>query len=446
MRKPDVTVAVLGAGPAGLIAARALATSGLDVVLVDGGTPPGRHFLESFPASGAPLAEDIGILALLCAASDGPAASMHLSWRDVPENRRYEGEGPLLVDRAAMHVALHQEAIRAGCRMMSARVRSVRTDLAGVEVTLDAGRLTANLVLDARGRVARHHSGDDLVALPFQAAAPVPPHRMFLEAQEDGWLWAASTANDTLHGAVFVPSRRLAGIAADDRHQLMAALVSEMSLVSEVRHQQAGRPVAAGFSAVADPLVTPRHILIGDAAIARDPIASHGVVHAMRSGVQSAIAARTILDEYGDGRAARAFLRHKHEQTVLAARLATDAAYTDQSLHDTAFWQERRRKEARPAPIAFTKEDLVSAQLTRAPVLHEDGIRWAPAISLPSKADFFISHGTVTAVDVAAATRPAASLETIAMRLARSHDIRCVAEVIDQLCAGGAFAQASVAA
>ena len=446
MHKPDVTVAVLGAGPAALVAARSLAAVGVDVAIVDGGAPAGRHGIESSPASGAPLAAEIGMLELLCSVSDGPAASMHLSWRDATEQRIFEGEGPLLLDREAMHAALRQDAITKGCKLIASRVREVRSNRLGADVLLETGRLTAELVIDARGRVARAHAGDDLVALPFQAMAHENPHKMFLEAQVDGWLWAASTPGDSLHGAVFLASNMLAGTTQETRNGLVVAALSGMRLVSGAQLHQMGRPVAAGFSAADEPVAAARHILIGDAAIARDPIASHGVVHAIRSGVQAAVAACTILDKQTDSRAALAFLRHKHSQTVQAARIATDAAYADQSLHDSAFWRQRRKELVRSAPANTSDVVPVAIELTRAPVLNEDRIRWAPAIALPETSDFFIAHGTIKAVDVAAASRPAASLETIAKRLARSHNIRCVADVIETLCAGGALPQAGVAA
>lgn len=437
----NVDVAVLGAGPAGAIAARQLGRAGVDVLLIDPFMPRAGHAMESFPASGAPLTEEIGLLGLLCDTSDGPAAAMHMQWRDQPEVQTFEGGGPLLLHRDLSHARLREAALEVA-KSLIARVRSIAPTATGAQVVTDAGTVHCRMVLDARGRSAVRRPSADLIALPFTARGAPHAHTMHLAALEAGWIWAVTQADGTAHGAVFQRAATLAGLCLSKRAQYAAHVFAHAEMFRDLSTVETGRPLAAGLSIVDDPVVSDRHIVIGDAALARDPIASHGLVHAMRTAVQAAIAVRTILDPATDTRAALRFVRHKHAVAAAAARRATEQAYRDQSMYSTAFWQQTGSAPQPPAMIGADASGVVSlaTPLTRAPVLETDRIRWAPAISLPGTADFITAIGPITALEIAAACRPAASLHEIARRLGRQHSLPVVFEVLEKLTLGGAFA------
>ncbi|WP_281993276.1 NAD(P)/FAD-dependent oxidoreductase [Sulfitobacter geojensis] len=445
MRKSSVQVAVAGAGPAGAIAARQLGLAGLDVVLIDPFVTPAGHLIESFPASGAPLAEEIGLLAAICDVSDGPAEAMRMAWRDVPETRAFEGGGPLLLDRIALHEKLRAEALR-HVAPLQARLRGVVTSGRKVELSTSAGTIRCDMLIDARGRQAQKRAASDVTALPFSAVNDLPPHQMWLEALPDGWVWACSLGGGVVQGAVFQRAAVLAGMRGPARAAYVADCLAGTDTFVGARGIDAGQPAAAGLSATADPLVSERHILVGDAALARDPIASHGLVHAMRSGVQGALAVLTALDRDCDSHAAFSFMRDKHREAVAAARLATQRAYADQSRFETPFWATCVPPRVIPdQPDIGQGAVTLAAPLTRAPVLENDRIRWRPAIELASTDSFLTGSGSITALDIAAACRPAASLPEIANRLGRQHDMPAVFEVLERLTLGGAFVQAAVA-
>jgi hypothetical protein len=199
--------------------------------------------------------------------------------------------------------------------------------------------------------------------------------------------------------------------------------------------------VAAGLGAVADPVPDPRHLVIGDAALARDPIASHGLVHALRSAVQGAAVAATILDPDGDDHAAAQFLRLKHRQACQNAGAATARAYADQGRFSTGFWDSEVSAGEAPVPPLPGRLRL-ARPLTRTPALVAGRIVWAAAIALPRTGDFAITLGPVSALDIASACRPAASLPELAARLGRLHSRSAVSAALDQLVAGGALARA----
>lgn len=441
MTSHKAQVAVLGAGPAGSIAARQLGQAGVDVFLIDAGASSSSHTIESFPPSGAPLAEDIGLLAAICNVSDGPAGRMHMHWRDTPETRVFEGDGPLLLRRKALHEMLRSEARRVA-RLLETRVRKINATDTGAEVKTDAGPVFCDLIVDARGRHATKRPASDLVALPFSAQISGAEHTMWLEAQPEGWLWASSVQSGEGHGVLFQRATVLSGTTAQARLDYARQCLASSDAFADGSGIKVGTPAAAGLSAVEDPVPAGRHVLIGDAALARDPIASHGLVHAIRSAVQAAVAVRTILDPAGDSHAAISFLRHKHSEAVAAARRATARPYRDQCRFSGSIWSHHAiGPKTEPACSLGSGPVTLANPLTRAPVLESDGIRWVPAIEMSAKHDFFTGVGPVTALNIAAACRPAAPLQDVAIRLGQAHPMPVVFRVLEHLALGGAFVQ-----
>lgn len=435
-------IAVLGAGPAGAIAARALGLAGVDTVLIDRGSVAGTHEIESLPASGAPLAQSIGLLEPICAISHGPAEQLQSLWRDEADLRSFEGDGPLLLPRAELHGLFRAEAATV-TRSVSAQVKAISSNPQGAVIRTDHGEIACKLVIDARGRFAAKRQRSDLVALPVSCHAEMPDHAMWLEARPQGWIWACSLAGGTVEGAIFQAPDTFVGTRTAERLAHARAFLAGSESFAHASAITVSRPMAAGLSAASDPLPAPLHMLIGDAALARDPIASHGLVHAIRSGVQAAVAARTILDPAGDSRAARSFLRHKHREAVDAAKQATAQAYRDQARFQSSFWQRPRAQDALSEPaLLLTGPVTLARPLTRAPVLDGDQIRWAPAIALSGARDLFTKLGPVSAVDIAVACRPSAPLQDIATRLSTRHGSPVVFQVLEHLSRGGAFVQA----
>ncbi|MFP5480153.1 MAG: FAD-dependent oxidoreductase, partial [Alphaproteobacteria bacterium] len=203
MREVETQVAVLGAGPAGIAAARGLAAAGLEVTLIDAGLPPAPR-VESLPASGLALAEGLGLADAVAAAILGRAQEMRMHWRSAPERRDFGAEPPLLLDRAALHRALGDAV--PDLRRITARGRLLAPK--GDRQRLQAGNctLSARIVLDARGRAAQR-SRAGLVALAFEGTQADPAFAsMRIEALEVGWLWTAVLPGGRISGQLFLPA------------------------------------------------------------------------------------------------------------------------------------------------------------------------------------------------------------------------------------------------
>lgn len=440
MIKTDI--AVLGAGPAGSIAARQLGLAGLDVVLVDPLEPRATHTFESFPPSAAPLAEDIGILSGICSVSDGPASVINMAWRQDDERRVFDGDGPLLIQRRALQETLRSSAVSV-CAFHQARARQVTPQGQGWMVDTSDEQVEARLVIDARGRRGKSRNDGELAAVPFAGwTDPQPGREMYLEAFRECWIWACRLTSGQVSGAILQAPSALGGVRAADRQTALLDILQHAMLPS-LRDLSMGQPAAAGLAAAEDPVPTRNLILIGDAALSRDPIGSQGLVHAMRSAVQAGVAAQTMLDPASDPEAASQFLRIKHREACTAAKIATAQAYADQSRHDTAFWVDRSEVDNSAPPQQLTEGPVeLAAPLTRAPILQDNRIAWAPAIETPTGGSYSTGVGAVTAVEIAAACRPAAPLQEIANRLGASHPMPAVFEALEQLVQQGAFVQA----
>jgi len=450
MDTPEADVVVAGAGPAGLAAARCLLAEGLRVVVADPGLPPAPR-IESLPANGIALAESLGLAPALSRAGLGRAAWMQLCWREGPETRDFGAEGPLLLDRVSFHAALRgllpPGVLRAG------RVTSLRSLGDVVQLRLGGTELCARVVIDARGRAGLRTARrveNPLAALGFSGWSEALYARpfMLLESLAEGWLWACMLPGGRLSGSVFLPAASLAARGMQGRAALLARLLdgSALGIPSGL---SAGQAADAMLRVADDPFASPRVIRIGDAALARDPVASHGLVHALRSGAQAAAAAATLLDPDGDAEAARSFIRGRHQEAAKAAEQATALSLAGQARHHTAFWKEAAATP--PAPPAAVQwpalsRPLALAPLRRAAVLEQGRIRWDEAVWLARSGQAASRFGNLTASRLAGLLSPPAPIALLSARLERVLEPALAQGILRQLLDEGSLFDAGQAA
>ena len=441
MALPDTDVAVIGAGPAGIAAARGLLAEGLRVTVIDPGLPPASR-VESLPPHGIALAVALGLGPALDQARLGQASAMRLHWRERPETREFGPDGPLLLDKAMLYRGL-RDLVPPEC-LLQARVRSVQGDGDRVLVRHRQGNLSARFVIDARGSAglrAPRGRGAAQVALSFSGRAGHAPGTcgMLLQALADGWLWASLLADGSLSGALFLAASGLAGRDASARAAVLRQHLQD-SVLGLPANLVTGTAVPAMLRTADDSLADPLVLRIGDAALARDPIAAHGLVHALRSGAQAAAAAATILDPSGQADAARAFVRDRHREAVRTAREATARAHGDQAQHRSAFWSA-----APPVPVPEApgwpplSQPLSLSAPCRTAMLDKGRIGWAEAIRLPQSGQAVPRFGPVTAAFVAHLLGPPAPITTLSARLEQALDPSLAQAILRQLLDGGAL-------
>lgn len=436
MGQAETEVAILGAGPAGIAAAYGLASAGVEVTLIDSGIPVVSR-VESLPPSGFAMAESLGLADAIASATLGRAQEMRMLWRATPERQVFGAEAPLLLDRVLLHCALGSAVT--GIRRITARARILAPEGDRPRVQVGDCVLSARIILDARGRAAqRSHAG--LVALAFegrQADTAFPA--MQIEALAAGWLWASTLPDGRMSGQLFLPAVALAGLDREARQGLLqrhlAATFPGMAL-------RPGAVAPAMLTAVDDPVAGPGLLRLGDAALARDPIASHGLIHALRSGGQAAVAVATLLDTACEPQAALAFLRDRHRRALVAARTATARAYADQSRLRSPFWES----QAPPLPTAprpwpsLSRPLTLVAPLRQVPVLQPDRIRWAQGLWLETSGEAVPHLGPISAPALAQLLTPPAPLTELSARLERAVGQAAAHAILRRLLDEGALA------
>lgn len=370
----DASVCVLGGGPAGATIARRLAELGHAVVLVarDGGP---RHALgETLPVSALPLLASLGLTGVVDMATTGEERERLAVWGER-EPVSQPGRA-ILLDRGRFDRLLRARAADSGVRVMAPGAAPRRDPARGWVVPV-AGRapLCVPVLVDARGR---RSGGGVRLGAPTVALAALwdhGPEATRIEAGEDFWAWGGPAPQGRHGAACFVDPARLAGLDSADRTALYLSLLARTRLF---RRLGAGRllgppTVHDATSRLVPRCAGPAHVVVGDAALATEPLSSQGVQAALVSALQGAATVNTVLTRPED--AALALRFHRSCRLDAARRARRQAA----AMHAAAcqrigspFWVARapggpaNPEEAEPAPPAMIQP---GAALRLAPAL-----------------------------------------------------------------------------
>ena len=274
-------VVVLGAGPAGCVAAGRLARAGHRVGLVGGATRPGFEGLSA--RTHALLLEELGE-----GVGDVVAGPYARSGRWAG-GRRVEGV-EWLTDRRRLAAALRAQAMRAGVDGIDDLVGTVRRGDGQWQLTLRNGPIwRAPWLVDARGRRGGERRGPVLLAVGqhFRRAQRLPFGTQ-IHATDAGWCWWATQGVDS---GVQIVGRPGSGHPRD----WLASAARQVPVLSAVLHDAAAMsaPVARpAHVRLGPPSADPACFRVGDAAFALDPLSGQGVYEAVRG-------ARLVADALG---------------------------------------------------------------------------------------------------------------------------------------------------
>ena len=337
-------VAVVGAGPAGAVAATFLARRGFDVVQFADAPERAPRPAEILNPATRFLFREHG----LAEPEDGSAACRGVLslWDDAqPAFHDYALLGTLeglAVDRGALQAALARSARDAGAAQLAARVSlPTRPDRGALEWQAPdgrTGRLDCRWTLVATGRrVSERARRDRLVALAAPWTRTDHADTLVVEAAEAGW-WYAPRAVAGRAQLVFVTDADLLPAGRDDRALWLDRALQASTLARragdaadfgalrgvDAHDGWAGEPVAAGAA------------LIGDAALSLDPLSGAGI----RDAMEGALAAAGELAATGAvGPAYRAWLAQRRaDQTAERAATYGRAA---RRFAGAPFWDRR---------------------------------------------------------------------------------------------------------
>jgi hypothetical protein len=342
------SICVLGAGPAGCVAAYRLATLGHSVTLL-ARAKAGRHPMgETLPVSAAKLLEGIGLGHVVEMAAYRLATEGLSLWDS--ETPAAHPSPAILLRRDRFDALLRRAAEGEGVRVVEAAAgaRPTRRPGGGWRATLGAageGCVDADFLVDARGRRGGRPLGAATVALAacWCDASPLPAATC-VEATTDGWAWGGAAPDGRHAAACFVDPERVGGLDIAGRLALYSELIAGMRLLRPLLDGQiCAPPVTIDATAyVRENLAESDRVPVGDAAVATEPLSSQGIQGAIISAIQGAAAAHTVLTRPEDALLALEFHRTSR---LAAARVATRHATSHHTAalrrFQTSFWRRR---------------------------------------------------------------------------------------------------------
>lgn len=309
----DVDVAIVGGGPAGAIAARRLALSGMKVVLLErGGRLRDKTCGCCLAPRALPILEGAGVPSIAKAVALGETRNLRIHGAHGAQTRSElvaAGEpGGLLVPRDRFDQALRDAAAESGAIVMestSARVRAIDRAGATLAVTHQTNRFNlqcrlligadglGSAVARAAGLATRDSSGRKFgfamaIAEPSDPAA-VEPGAIEMFLVNGGYVGAVRLADGRVHCAALVA--RTHGSPAASPIRILRAAASVHPAIASMRLQDGadalGRDVLACGPMPWRPLgvATPSVALIGDAAGYVEPFTGEGMAWAIESAI-----------------------------------------------------------------------------------------------------------------------------------------------------------------
>ncbi len=326
-------VAIVGAGPAGALAALVLARAGRRVVLIDArpGSEQGSPFRigESLPPAGGRLLASLGLRALLDRGGHLPSRGNLIAWGSselhaVDSIRDPEGAGWHL-DRARFDLDLRAAAFAAGATWLPARFERLER-VGGADAGVPRGweltcsgaggpaRVRATLVLDASGRqalVARQAGAlrtrdDDWTAVYswHRPARGDRDTRTLVEACALGWWYTsllpcgarvAALHADAATAREILRSRERWKQALSETVHLRRLVDPARALRDPARARLGPTRGAEASGARLDRFSGAGWIAAGDAALSFDPLSSQGIFNALYTGMKAAEALLAAL-------------------------------------------------------------------------------------------------------------------------------------------------------
>lgn len=329
---PILDALVVGAGPAGALAARELARAGLDVLLVDRARFPRKKVCGGCLGASA--------LATLEALELAPAAAPLTRMRCAARGRSVELAMPAgaVVDRATFDAALVDAAAAAGARFEDATrarllpatrgeaFRRATLEHDGVRserrarVVIDASGLGPGLESDGSERVAASSRIGFGWTCP-EDAAPLEPGVVEMAVGRDGYAGLVRLADGRLDLAAALDPRALRSMSAASGALRSASAAS----VVDALRREAGLGAIVGLDALEQRgtpqlsrrparVATARRLVLGDAAGYVEPFTGEGIGWAL----ESARRAAALVVELGthDARALERAWEHAHRSTV----------------------------------------------------------------------------------------------------------------------------------
>jgi menaquinone-9 beta-reductase len=329
--KPEVDVAVLGAGPGAVAAAVSLKKLGHSVMLL------GVSRNASVEGMSRRAHALLGALGLERAAgvARGPGTRGG-TWAGVAIGTN----GEYIIERAEFDRAMSLDAVSHSVIVRNEWVTAVERHGPTWCVRTPCGEIRCRAVVDARGRRIRRASqrGPSLIAIAqrLEGIRPLSPHTL-VYPMESGWCWFAADGQGTGALQLVTSPAELSASRAELAQLMLECMPAVVAVPS-------GLPIARAATArMTPPSSEEGYVRAGDAAVACDPLSGHGLYEALRSARVAAAAVHTYLTR-GAWDVVDRFLTEASRKLWQSIVGAASAFYQQQAAcTPTPFWTQTAR-------------------------------------------------------------------------------------------------------
>jgi len=354
MQRLSADVAVIGAGPAGCVFAARMAALGFDVCLIERARFPRPHLGESLSPGVLPMLAGAGLSDAVGRAGFRRVYEVRSNWEGAETARRDPRGQGLLVDRGAFDAALLADAAARGVRVLQPALARVHgRDAGGWRLRVDAAgeafELTGLFLADASGRAARlggprRTMGPRTLALHGYWTGRRLPEQPRIDAGARAWYWGVPLPGGSYNTLVFIDEARVRDERGLSLEARLRAWLQPSALLRGVEGATLLGPVRATDATpyLYEDCVGPRHVRVGDAALALDPLSSSGVQKAVQTALSAAIVANTLLRRPGQGAAAQSYYRDNLSEGAARHRGWAQGHYATAAAHRADdFWTAR---------------------------------------------------------------------------------------------------------
>ncbi len=368
-----VDVAIIGAGPAGVVAALRLQQLGYRVLLIERSQFPRAQIGEAFTPGIKNIIDLLDANEVLAKIPQLKNLPTQVRWQQstpewVPANNN------IMIDRSAFDHAMLELAKQRGILVRQpAHVDHIGGDAGDWRIRFTDGQgeqtMLANFLLDAQGRhgsaTTRIACAPALLATWIDIAPADLPvgvaQATLVEACEFGWLWGSILPNQHFRLMLccdphHVEHKAQALLRSQCRASQLFASLADCVTTGRL-HASSATPYLDSASYQSN------RFKLGDAAFTLDPISSSGVEKAMRFSINAAVALHTLLsDPYkSSGAMVQEFYEQRLIETCARHTLWTRRHYKPAWCADQPFWQNQARAfDFGTAPLGLALQQELS--------------------------------------------------------------------------------------